>query len=320
MTRVSDLFEVRYGHSLELNRQSVVPRGDGIAFVSRTVSSNGVSAYVEPIEDLAPAPMGELSCALGANPLSTFLQPEPFYCGRDVACLIPKTEMTEQQKLFYCMCIQANAWRYSYGRQANRTLRDIVIPALSEIPSFVQSTEVPSYDGLRDAETAKTPSALETSKWKHFTFIKLFDVKKGKRLTKADMKPGTTPFISAIESNNGLRQYISAPPLHPGNVITVNYNGNGVAEAFYQTEPFRASDDVNILYPKFELNAQLALFLCTLIRAEKYRFSYGRKWALERMNKSTIRLPVLADGEPNWPLMESYIKSLPYSKSIQVEQ
>ena len=44
------------------------------------------------------------------------------------------------------------------------------------------------------------------------------------------MKPGDTPFISAIDSNNGLRQRVSAKPMHPANVITVNYNGNGVAE------------------------------------------------------------------------------------------
>jgi hypothetical protein len=34
------------------------------------------------------------------------------------------------------------------------------------------------------------------------------------------------------------------------------------------------------------------------------------------MNESIIRLPVTAKGEPDWPFMENYIKSLPYSKSI----
>ena len=102
-------------------------------------------------------------------------------------------------------------------------------------------------------------------------------------------------------------------------MITVNYNGNGVAEAFYQSEPFRASDDVNVLYPKFDLDPQLALFLCTLIRAEKYRFSYGRKWALDRMIDSTVRLPVRSNGEPDWTSMRDYIKSLPYSKNVQAE-
>ena len=73
-------------------------------------------------------------------------------------------------------------------------------------------------------------------------------MKKGKRLTKADMLPGTTAFMAAMDWNNGLRQRIAPAPLHPAGVLTVNCNGNGVAEAFYQPEPFFASDDLNVLY------------------------------------------------------------------------
>jgi hypothetical protein len=58
------------------------------------------------------------------------------------------------------------------------------------------------------------------------------------------------------------------------------------------------------------------MFLIPLIQKEKYRFNYGRKWGLARMNESIIRLPAQADGEPDWGFMESFVKSLPYSKSI----
>lgn len=84
------------------------------------------------------------------------------------------------------------------------------------------------------------------------------------------MQTGSTPFIGAIDANNGQRQRVSAKPNHTGNTITVNYNGS-VAEAFYQPVPFRASDDVNVLYPKFVLNQYIGMFLCTLIRQEKFR-------------------------------------------------
>jgi hypothetical protein len=181
----------------------------------------------------------------------------------------------------------------------------------------VKAAAIKVVDDLPQPLIANAPSALDTKKWKPFRLDTLFDIKKGKRVTKADMTPGETPFVSAIELNNGVRQFVSAPPLHPANVITVNYNGNGVADAYYQPQPFRASDDVNILYPKFELNSPRALFVCTIIRAEKYRFSYGRKWGLERMKESVVRLPSGPDGEPDWPFIEAYIGSLPYSKSIQ---
>lgn len=105
-------------------------------------------------------------------------------------------------------------------------------------------------------------------------------------------------------------------PLHPANVITVNYNGNGVAEAFFQPKPFWASDDVNVLYPKFPLDLAIAMFICALIRAEKFRFSYGRKWALDRMRASAIKLPVGSDGQPDWNWIRSFIGTLPFSSQL----
>ena len=158
--------------------------------------------------------------------------------------------------------------------------------------------------------------SLSPEGWGSFRYDELFDLRKGRRLTKGNMKEGTTPFIGAIDSNNGYRQYVDVLPNHTGNTITVNYNGNGVAEAYYQAAPFWASDDVNILYPKFKLNSHIAMFICSLIRHEKFRFSYGRKWHLGRMKQSLIRLPVESDGKPDWTFIEKYIKALPHSGSI----
>ena len=104
-------------------------------------------------------------------------------------------------------------------------------------------------------------------------------------------------------------------PTHKGNTIGVNRNGS-VAEAFYQSQPFCSTEDVHVFTPKFKLNPYIALFLTTLIRQEKYRFGYGRKWGIDRMKKSIIKLPVTATGEPDWAFMEQYIKSLPYSSQI----
>jgi len=104
-------------------------------------------------------------------------------------------------------------------------------------------------------------------------------------------------------------------PTHKGNTIGVNRNGS-VAEAFYQPVPFCSTEDVHIFSPKFKLNPFIALFLTTLIRREKYRFGYGRKWGIQRMKTSIIKLPVTQEGEPDWAYMEHYIKTLPYSSQI----
>ncbi|MCA3793830.1 MAG: restriction endonuclease subunit S [Burkholderia sp.] len=146
----------------------------------------------------------------------------------------------------------------------------------------------------------------------------LFELKKGKRLTKAQLKtrPGLIPFIGAIDSNNGVAANVDAA-IHDGGTITVNYNGAGVADSFYQPVPFWASDDVNVLYPKFAMSPAVALFIATVIGKEKYRFSYGRKWHLERMRESAIHLPANDDGEPDFAYMEAFIENLPFSGLIE---
>jgi len=160
------------------------------------------------------------------------------------------------------------------------------------------------------------PVGFDLDNLGEYTLGGLFSFQKGKRLTKADMVAGTVNFIGAISENNGVRQSIDVEPIYPPNCITVNYNGS-VGEAFYQFEPFWASDDVNVLYSKgWELNKYTAMFIVTTIKANRYKFSYGRKWTLEKMKESIIKLPKSADGSPDWAYMENYIKSLPYSDRI----
>jgi len=169
----------------------------------------------------------------------------------------------------------------------------------------IQKPLTQKFDNLRPDEQG----------WKLFKLEELFEIKKGKRLTKAQMKPGSTPFVSSIDANNGVSAYISQNPNHEGNTITVNYDGS-VAEAYYQESPFWALDAVNVLYPKFDMTKEVALFIVAVIRREKYRYNYGRKWHLERMLGSQIKLPVKTDGSLNIEFMEKYIMSLPESEKL----
>lgn len=313
-----DLFDVRYGHSLELNRLKRVSREQGgIPFVSRKMGDNGISAYVAPSPDILPAPAGELSCALSGNGvLSTFLQDQPFYTAFHVACLRPLQPMTSAQLLYYCACIKSNRFRYSYGRQANKTLRSLLVPAFEDLPTWLGDTDVAMFDGSNMPDSHEEVPALADQKWGLFMLSQLFELKKGRRLTKAQLqtRPGPVPFIGAIDSNNGVAASVDTA-IHEGGTITVNYNGS-VAEAFYQPVPFWASDDVNVLYPKFVMSPSVALFIATVISKEKYRFSFGRKWHLERMRDSAIHLPLKSAEEPDFQYMERFIGVLPFSSQI----
>lgn len=309
--KVDELFCLHQGNGFELYNMSR-SAGSGIAFVSRTAQANGVVAFVDQVDGIAPFPAGYITVALGGSVLSSFVQKEPFYTAFHIMVLEPKREMTLQEKLFYCMCIRHNAYRYSYGRQANKTLKDIEVP--DEVPDWVRAASIePIKTGVASNAVPKNEQ-----KWKDFRMDQLFRFVKGKRLTKEDMIEGSTNYLGAISENNGVRQHIEVEPefISIANCITVNYNGS-VGEAFYQHEPFWASDDVNILYADgWTMNKYIALFIVTVIRANRYRFSYGRKWTMDKMKETILRLPAKQDGTPNFEYMESYIKSLPYSDRI----
>lgn len=146
---------------------------------------------------------------------------------------------------------------------------------------------------------------------KEFAIGSLFDIIKGKRLTKANMKSGGINFVGATADNNGITNHIANSKfLHPANTITVTYNGS-VGEAFYQIAPYWASDDVNVLYSKKTLVEDSALFFLAPIRHKGKGYGYSFKWTKDKMKKDTIWLPVKNDGSTiDYHFMEIYISAI----------
>lgn len=127
--KLADLFDIRYGTNLELNTciETDQTKADSVNFVTRTAENNGVSARVRTLAHITPQKSGLLSIAAGGSVLSTFYQNEPFYSGRDLYTLDAKAKISPAAKLFITTVIEQNKYKYSYGRQANKTLPDLVI-------------------------------------------------------------------------------------------------------------------------------------------------------------------------------------------------
>lgn len=161
-------------------------------------------------------------------------------------------------------------------------------------------------------EEQQTLDALTSGRvqMRDITIKKLFSVVKGKRLTKGNMLPGNTNFIGASATENGITSHISNNKhIHPGNLITVTYNGS-VGESFYQPFPFWASDDVNVLYPLEELSESQYLFFLAPLRKKGKHYGYAFKWAKEIMEQDSIYVPVKSDDSIDYNFMETYINAL----------
>lgn len=126
---LKDIFDISYGNSFELINLSSCDKNvnNAIAFVSRSSSNNGVDDYVERIIDVEPFQAGDITVALGGSVLSTFIQPRPFYTAYHVKVLTAKIAISVLQKIFVVTLIRREAYRYSYGRQANTTLNSLQI-------------------------------------------------------------------------------------------------------------------------------------------------------------------------------------------------
>ena len=313
-----------------------------IPYVGASCFNNGVTNYVKAEKYICSNKItvsrnGSIGCA--------FFQSKNFVVSPDDIRIfeLKNRKLDQYVGIFLCCLIEKEKYRYAYGRKfgtGRMNVQVMKLPAIKTgngtfepdwgwIEKYVKETIIPKLpkrtkeiwqNKFNPKPVFAKKIQLNITQWQWFRYDEIFEIKKGKRLTKADMQDGDIPYIGAIDSNNGISAYISNDEhLHQGNTITVSYNGS-IAEAFYQTTKFWATDDVNVLYPKFALNRYIAMFLITLIHREKYRFNYGRKWDKELMESSLIKLPAVKiapnEYEPDWQFMEDYIKSLPYSSCL----
>lgn len=162
---------------------------------------------------------------------------------------------------------------------------------------------------------------LNQKDWKEFYLRDIFTIRPGKRLTKSNMKSGTTPFIGASDSNNGVTAFVSNTNVSKdSNVLGVNYNGS-VVENFYHPYTCIFSDDVKrFALRKHSGNEYIYLFMKTVILQQKSKYAYGYKFNEERMQKQMILLPATANGQPDYDYMEQYAKQLFSSLKLQYLQ
>lgn len=151
LVRLDALFTIEHGNKFDFNKMDEADdMSNAVAFVNRSSSNNGVVGFVKPLTGVTPYAPGSLTVALGGSALASFVQLDPFYTAQNIDVLVPRLEMSDEIKLFYCLCIKANRFRYStFGREANRTLKSLLVPDLSEVPSWVEGSTKRAIESLR---------------------------------------------------------------------------------------------------------------------------------------------------------------------------
>lgn len=352
---VGKIFDVKYGVNLELDSLTETTEKGCINFVSRCISNNGVSAKVEPIEGLEPQEAGIISVAGGGSSvLSTYVQEDPFYSGRDLYLLIPKLELSKETKFFITTIIEKNKYRYSFGRQANKTLPNLEVllpikyfreqPVIDDDKKYSDEGYIPDweymenyikslhYKPLTTANYNNGDHKLDVSDWEDFAITQLFDIERGSITSLNEIEEGDVPIVSASGENEGISFYANINAPYENN-ITISMNGVNTGFTSYHGYPFNINIDCCVLKQKFALNKYIALFIVTIINQLRNKYSYGRKMSAERIEKEHLKLPIKRDNQgkpiidenrsfsdkgyiPDWEYMEHYIKTLPYGDKI----
>lgn len=168
---------------------------------------------------------------------------------------------------------------------------------------------------LAALKTGLKPVLIEDKDWKEFKLTEIFpEIQRGKRLKKDDHIVGSMPYASSTSLNNGIDGFI-------GNKQNVRIfencltlaNSGSVGSTFYQPFKVIASDHVTKLEnPAF--NRHVYLFIATLIQRLSEKYSFNREINDTRIKKERILLPINSIGEPDYPFMSSYMKSIEYNK------
>lgn len=261
--------------------------------------------YIWPRETLFVSTNGE-----GSHSYS-YVSDFEFIPGGAIAILVPKRGMNLSEKLFYAQCITLNRFKFSYGRRpTGQRLKSIDLP--EKAPDWCQEYAIQKMS----QPTFSTPDLdFSAVSKKMFKMSDLFAIERGNSGNLKDFFPGNIPYVGASAQKNGVTKYLDGTPDYAGGKITVSNDGS-VGEAFFQSDPFFASSAVFILSPKnFILTKEIALFLCTLIRQEKFKYSYGRKWNMDLMKTTEIPLPE-RNGCVDWIFISDYMNQLCSYKSL----
>ena len=160
---------------------------------------------------------------------------------------------------------------------------------------------------------------IDISQWQEYKISQLFSVRPSKYVRENGkvvsnrklLDDGPNPVVVNSSVNNGIGGTTSYEPTEHGNVITYSdtVDGNTI---FYQAKPFVGYSHVKVMEPKEKRNPVEMIFLTAVIgrRLSDGNYDYTNKMTTNRVLNTTIKLPTLSDGSPDWQYMDEYIAKL----------
>lgn len=295
-----------------------------VPYISSTKLNNGIDSWVTP-QNTSEIFSNAISLSNSGSIGYAFYHPYTFIASDHVTILeLKNKELNKNIFLFLKPILESMRSKYNFGREIsnNRLKRENIILPVKEDNSvgwdymevkIVELSKTIEFNEVEQKSSVKE-SDLDFNSWEEFKLEDVVDIYPGKRLTKADMIPGRTPFIGASSKNHGITNFVgNINESYDSEVLGVNYNGS-IADSFYHKSPSLFSDDVKRIKIKQEDKPSKLkyLYLKTIIYQSKKRFPYGYKLSEERLKKLNIVMPS-KNGKPDWDKVEEIMSKVGYS-------
>lgn len=322
--KLNEIFNIYTGKDIIISKveKGIYP------VITHSIENNGIGAFSQGIYNRKLFDYKNTISLADRGNFHAFVQSHDFYIGTRVKALELLESFNDTYLLkFLCMSINKQKIRFSYGFNATNNVDNITIilpvdkngnPHWEYMSKFMRNLETEKLEKVLEYiyiyrlaisyESKLIP--LDKKEWKEFWLEDIVDIKSGVRLTKAYQRYGNTPFIGAVDGNNGITNFIdNTNSSLDNNVLGVNYNGS-VVESFYH--PYKAvfSDDVKRIHWKNgeKENKYTYLFLKKAILKQKEKYTYGYKFNAARMNRQKILLPINYVGGIDFDYIEKYMQ------------
>ncbi len=329
---LDDLFKIT-STSSGIDKCRLINLEGNIPYITRTDKNNGYELYIGNQDSKYKTDCGNV-ITIGLDTQTVFYQKHSFYTGQNIQ-ILKSPHINKYTALFMIPMIKILMQKFNWGGNGATLTRlrrsRILLPIVKKgepdykfMEEYIKERESKFKEQYKE-HTKKLVANLKKRidkkvDWNNFPIADIFDIKSGKRLTKADMKIGNTPFISAADNNNGVTNFISnSNESLDKNVLGVNYDGNGgMVISFYHPYDCIFSDSVKRFHFKNAKDNKYAfLFAKVSILKQRDKYRYGYKFNETRMKKQQIMLPVDSKGEPDYKFMEDYMKYLEQKKLLK---
>lgn len=320
--KLGDIFEVvSYKKRFDANKVCVYEDGR-YPYIVRMGTNNGQKGYIN--EDTKYLNDGN-TISFGQDTATVFYQEKPYFTGDKIKILKPKfPEFCKSNAQFFIATMNLAFRSFSWGSSSFNTeiIKDVklTLPSTPDgeidygfMDSFV--AELSAYlavSGLDNHKLSKEEEealvAYSTYEWGTFNLKSLYGKStRGKRLKSEDRIPGSLPFVTAGEAEEGVSAFIGNDvEVFEKNTTTIDMFGS----AKYRNYSYGGDDHVAIVHTE-TVPMKAAIFVTSACHkaAHTGKFDYGHNFYAKDADALDIKLPV-KDGQPDYQAMELLISAV----------